>query len=191
MQDKKSNSPKKKVSKKSISQKAIALLFLVAFIVIPVLYYVNVHWLKKRTAKREAYQPERVVTYEPEFKKEGELAFIDQQTGDTLQHIDIEIADTPRDRAQGLMYRTQMGENQGMLFVFEEEEPQSFWMKNTKISLDIIFADANKKIVTIQKHTIPYSEAPVPSFEDAKYVVEVNAGFTDRYSIKEGDKIRF
>ncbi len=84
-----------------------------------------------------------------------------------------------------------MEEMQGMLFVFEDATPRSFWMKNTYISLDIIYVDADKKIVSIQKSAVPLSEESLPSYKDAMYVVEVNAGFTDKYNIKEGDQISF
>ena len=64
-------------------------------------------------------------------------------------------------------------------------------MKNTKVSLDIMFADENLQIVTIYKFTTPYSEASLPSYEAAKYVIEVSGGFSNRYDISEGDRIVF
>lgn len=130
-------------------------------------------------------------TKEPQFVKEGELVFLDDTGQDTLQAIDIEVAEGREEQSQGLMYRSSMDENQGMLFVYPEERPLSFYMKNTKISLDIIYADGDKKIVTIHQGVAPYSEKTLPSSEDAQYVVEVNAGFTARHSIKEGDLITY
>ncbi|MCC5928511.1 MAG: DUF192 domain-containing protein [Cyclobacteriaceae bacterium] len=127
---------------------------------------------------------------EPVFQHEGNLAFVNV-TGDTLAAIKIEVAAENRRRMQGLMYRSSMPEEQGMLFVFDEEEPQSFWMKNTKISLDIMFVNRNREIVSIVKGTRPFSETPVPSEKPAIYVVEVIAGYTDKYAIREGDKILF
>jgi uncharacterized membrane protein (UPF0127 family) len=64
-------------------------------------------------------------------------------------------------------------------------------MKNTYISLDILFVDSNKEIVTIQTNTQPLSTEPVPSYKPAKYVIEVNAGFCSKYNIKEGDRISY
>ena len=142
-----------------------------------------------------AEEPEKISVAtkvdEPPFVKEGELYFLDQESGDTLKRIDIEIADNNKDRAQGMMYRTAMADTRGMLFVFDQAEEQSFWMKNTVMTLDILYADENGKLVTLYKYTTPYSENSIPSFEKAKYVVEVAGGFTDRYKIDRGDIISF
>jgi len=123
-----------------------------------------------------------------EFKKQGKLQFITGQQR-LLTTIDIEIADAEWKRSLGLMYREKMAANQGMLFVFEEEAPRSFWMKNTRISLDMIFANAERKIVTILRNTTPYSEQLYTSHKPAMYVVEVNAGFSAMHGIAVGDKI--
>ena len=127
---------------------------------------------------------------EPQFKKEGELQFL-KKDGSLIEKIDIEVADNEPERRQGLMYRRTMDENRGMLFIFPQEELQDFWMKNTIMSLDIIYVNKNKEIVKIHKNTIPFSEASVPSIKPAIYVVEVNAGHTDKLGIKEGDRIEF
>jgi uncharacterized membrane protein (UPF0127 family) len=82
-----------------------------------------------------------------------------------------------------------MADSLGMLFVFNKEEQQSFWMRNTYFSLDIIYVNKQYEIVTIQKYTQPFSDLSIPSYEPAMYVVETNAGFCDRYKIKDGDKI--
>src|SRR5687767_5478696 len=71
----------------------------------------------------------------PAFSKEGVLSFISKEKGDTIKTIDIEIAETDEERAKGLMDRKSMTDNQGMLFIFAQAEEQSFWMKNTYISL--------------------------------------------------------
>lgn len=126
---------------------------------------------------------------EPEFVKEGELTFSNETK--ELIKIDIEVADTEKSIIQGLMYRKSMEEKHGMLFKFPNMEKRNFWMKNTIISLDIIYVDDQKKIVSIQKNTIPYSEDQVPSHVPAQYVIEVNAGFCDSYGIKVGDFVDF
>ena len=128
---------------------------------------------------------------EPQFINEGQLWFIKKGTRDTLRRIDIEIADNAQERAKGLMHRTNMPDNRGMLFIFNQEGEQSFWMKNTLMSLDIMYVNKDKEIVTIYKHTQPYSENPIPSFKKAMYVVETIAGFCDKYNVEEGDLIEF
>lgn len=127
----------------------------------------------------------------PVFKKEGSLSFIGKAKGDTIKTIDIEIAETDDERARGLMDRKSMLDSQGMLFIFAAPEEQSFWMKNTYISLDIMYVNENFEIVSIQKYATPLSEESLPSFKKAQYVVETNAGFADKYKIAFGDKIAF
>jgi uncharacterized membrane protein (UPF0127 family) len=105
--------------------------------------------------------------------------------------IKAEIADSPRERAQGLMYRYSLSEDEGMLFIFETEEKHAFWMKNTFIPLDMIWIDKNKKIVDI-KTTQPCQtnncETFIPSGK-AIYVFEANAGFAEKNNIKIGDDV--
>lgn len=125
------------------------------------------------------------------FHKEGELWFLSAQTGDTIKQIDVEFATTDLQREKGLMYRKSMEETQGMLFVFAREEEQSFWMKNTYISLDIIYLDEERKVVSVQQNTKPLSEDGLPSGKPAKYVLEVNAGFCERWKVHVGDKIGY
>ena len=127
----------------------------------------------------------------PTFKKEGELLFIDNTESDTLAVIDIEVADNDQKTAQGLMYRSSMPENAGMLFLMPREDIQGFWMRNTYIPLDMIFVNSNKQIVTIHANTTPMNEKSYISTAPALYVVEVNAGYCNKNNIKEGDKIDF
>jgi hypothetical protein len=122
------------------------------------------------------------------FKKEGELTFVDS-TGNPTVKIDIEIADNDYERQLGLMNRESMDEMQGMLFIFPEEKFQSFWMMNTLFSLDILFINSQKEIVTIHKNTKPLSELSYPSSKPAVYVLEVNAGFCERHNVNLGDKV--
>jgi uncharacterized membrane protein (UPF0127 family) len=125
-----------------------------------------------------------------QFKKQGEVYFQDKDKN-LIKSIDVEIAETDDSRHRGLMFREKMEDNQGMLFIFDQDEPESFYMKNTLIPLDIIFITAKKEIVKIYKNTTPLSENDLPSFKPILYVVEVNAGFTDKYNIKEGDYIEW
>ncbi len=128
---------------------------------------------------------------EPSFKDDGQLVFVKNGTNATLKLIQIEIADNVQKRTQGLMWREAMPEDDGMLFVFDTEEPLTFWMKNTYISLDMIFADKSGNIVSIYPDATPFSEAPIPSGAPAKYVVEVNGGFCAKYGISVKDKIEY
>ena len=124
------------------------------------------------------------------FKKEGEL-IIFKSADSTKITLDIEIADTEFDRETGLMYRHSMPNNQGMLFVFEDERPRYFYMKNTEIPLDLIYLGSNKKIVSFQKNAKPFDESSLPSNAPAKYVLEVNAGLADTWSLSVGDSLSF
>lgn len=127
----------------------------------------------------------------PVFKKEGELLFISKDNNETLAVIDIEIADTDQKTMQGLMYRSSMPQNAGMLFLMPREDIQGFWMRNTYIPLDMIFVNSNKQIVTIHANTTPMNESSYISTAPALYVVEVNAGYCNKNNINEGDKIDF
>lgn len=125
------------------------------------------------------------------FSKQGTLAFIGKTGNDTISVIDIEVADNDQRRARGLMYRSQLPADAGMLFIFDEEDMQSFWMKNTYIPLDMLFVNAGNEIVTIHANTTPLQEWNYASTKPALYVVEVNAGYCARKKIAEGDKISF
>lgn len=125
------------------------------------------------------------------FTKEGVLQFVETPGGKVLQEIDIEIADDDLSRERGLMWRKSMEERQGMLFIMDEEDMLAFWMLNTYIALDLVFVNSNKEIVTIQKNATPQKLDRIPSSRPALYVVEVVAGFCDKYGIREGHYIAF
>ncbi len=134
--------------------------------------------LEKAMNSRSAYS----------FVKEGELLFTDMK-GEFKTKIDAEIADDNLQRELGMMFRDKLNEDQGMLFIFDTEQPQSFWMKNTILPLDIIYVNSKMEIVKIQKNAEPFSENSLPSVKPAQYVVEVNAGYCEKFGIKEGDRI--
>ena len=115
---------------------------------------------------------------------------IHPQHGDPLQ-VHVEIADTEEKQQLGLMYRRELPELQGMLFLFPREAPLSFWMKNTPLPLDIIFINAAHTIVSIAQHTTPFSEKPLPSGSPAQFVLEVNGGFCQRHGVAVGDRVEF
>ncbi len=121
------------------------------------------------------------------FTKHGVLTIKD---GDYhLGNFDIEIAETPEKMEQGLMYRKKMAPNQGMLFVYKNPQPLSFWMKNTYLPLDMLFIDSDNRIIQISKDTIPYSEDPIVCYQPAMYVLELNAGISDMAGITVGSVV--
>ena len=125
------------------------------------------------------------------FKKEGELRIHNVET-DTIQaSFNIEIADDEYQRQTGLMHRESMKDDQAMLFIFDDVDFRSFYMKNTYISLDIIYFDADGKLISVQSRTEPMSEASLPSKAPAKYVLEVNAGLTEKLNLLIGDRIEY
>jgi uncharacterized membrane protein (UPF0127 family) len=130
---------------------------------------------------------DKTITVTPEFRQDGLLWLLDAETADTLQTLRIEIADDDFEVQTGLMYRPSMEPNQAMLFVFQNEAYHSFYMKNTLIPLDIIFVDAQKKIVNIHKNAQPMNEADLPSEKPIQYVLEVNGGMSDAWGLQPGD----
>lgn len=134
--------------------------------------------------------PKFVSKQEPIFEKEGELFFISDK-GIAKDTLNIQIADDSEKRRTGLMHYKELGENEGMLFIFEKEERQSFWMKNTAIPLDIIFINEQKEIVDIAPNNKPYSLKSITSLEYALYILEVNAGYCNDKNIEIGDEISF
>jgi uncharacterized membrane protein (UPF0127 family) len=125
------------------------------------------------------------------FKKEGLLQLKKAGSDSIIKTLDIEIADNDYETQTGLMYRTELGTNQGMLFIFPDEDFRSFYMKNTKIPLDIIYIDKAKTIVSIQKNAKPFDESALPSDAPAKYVLEINGGLSDVWRLAIGDHISF
>ncbi len=112
------------------------------------------------------------------------------QKGNPIK-VFVEIANTEEKRQFGLMYRADLPEMQGMLFLFPREDALSFWMKNTPRSLDIIYINSSHTIVSIARNTRPFSEEALPSGKSAQFVLEVNGGFCQRYGISEGARIEF
>lgn len=171
-----------KKNKRVVFIGGILLMALSLFILKPVLFD---SW-NKDTPKIS----DKSVTMEPQFSKEGSMVFLTAEK-DTIKLVDIEIADDDQTRTQGMMYRSSMSYDKAMLFIMQYEREQSFWMRNTKMELDIMYVNGQFEIVTIYKHTQPYSQSPIPSFKKAKYVVETAAGFCDKFGVEEGNYIEF
>jgi uncharacterized protein len=106
--------------------------------------------------------------------------------------VAVEIAATEPVRTRGLMFRTELAPNEGMVFVFPSAGFYPFWMKNTLIPLDMIWLDARGKIVSIAASVPPCKADPCPSYApegDALYVVEVVSGFARNHGLKKGDEV--
>ena len=111
------------------------------------------------------------------------------------QRFQVEVADTDAERERGLMFRDELPAGHGMLFIHEREEPQSYWMKNTRIPLDILYFDEARRLVAQQRGVPPCSLGdacpPYPSNAPARYVLELNAGEASRLGLREGEQLRF
>lgn len=110
--------------------------------------------------------------------------------------IQAEIADTTEKRAKGLMYRDSLAKDRGMLFTFAEPQLWTFWMKNTRISLDIIWMDGKKRIVHIERNvpTCPRTDDGCPQYQpndNAVYVLELAAGVADALKLQRGSILKF
>jgi uncharacterized protein len=173
-------SVKRKTGRKKVGLIIAAIILLLGFLLFSIY---NPYANKIKTVSR-INQPKSP----PTFRKDTQISILKSGSGSPIL-LDIEIADDEAERTRGLMDRLSMPELAGMFFIFEDDQQRSFWMKNTYISLDIIYINSNKEIVSIQKYTQPQTTSSIPSEKPAKYVLEVNAGFTDKYGINPGDKI--
>jgi uncharacterized membrane protein (UPF0127 family) len=133
----------------------------------------------------------KVLTKEVSFTKEGTLELRATANDSVLAVLEIEIAEDDYEVQTGLMYRKSMRNDRGMLFVFPDERPRSFYMKNTEFALDIIFLDAQKRVVNVQTDAQPLDPTSLPSTGPAMYVLEVNAGLTEQWGLKAGDEMSF
>jgi uncharacterized protein len=111
------------------------------------------------------------------------------------KHFAIEIAADDASRERGLMFRDEMAADHAMLFLFDHPAMQAFWMKNTRIPLDILYFDQNYKLVSMQQRVPPCRSAgddcpAYPSSAPAQYVLELNAGVADKLGVKEGDELK-
>lgn len=111
------------------------------------------------------------------------------QTKNQMLDFDVEMATTPEQQRLGLMNRTSLADNRGMLFIFAFPQPAAFWMRNTLIPLDIIFIDAQGIIVRIVKQATPLTETPHESGEDVRAALELRGGLSTEKGIEPGNKI--
>ncbi len=123
------------------------------------------------------------------FTAEGTLDFI--RGGEIYESVAIEVAESDSARERGLMERAPLTDEQGMLFVFDFGQQQTFWMASTPSSLDIIFVAPDSTVVNVVPYTRPFSTDGVSSTGIAQYVLEVAAGFSDRHNVAPGDTLRW
>lgn len=107
-----------------------------------------------------------------------------------MARFTVEVADTGAERAQGLMFRESMARSAGMLFVYESPQRASFWMKNTLIPLDMIFADETGRVTRVHSNAVPHDTTPIDGGEDVRFVLEINGGLAARMGIGEGAELR-
>lgn len=184
----KSNPNRGKISSNHRQKKGPVFVYFILFVAVSITM-ITLNQVRKRnlSSGTESGQVNRSTA---QFTKEWELEFLTAQ-GERITEIDIEIADDDIQTQRGMMFRRSLRQDRGMLFIFPDTEERSFWMKNTLISLDIVYLDENKNIVSISENAPPKSEQSIWSERPAKYVVEVNAGFVSQHQIQVGDKISF
>ncbi len=113
------------------------------------------------------------------------------QTAGRTVRVRAEIVRTPEQRARGLMFRQKLAELQGMLFLFDRQEVQSFWMENTYIPLDMIFIDERMRVVGVVENAEPLTTVSRKVNAPSRYVLEVNGGFCRRHGIGKGTSVTF
>ena len=150
------------------------------------LSFLIVIWSCKEAPPKQAIETPEII-----FNKEGELSFYKEGSQSEITKIDIEIAETDYETETGLMYRSGMGDNHGMLFVFDYIGMHSFYMKNTEFALDIIFIDDQFRVASFKDNAQPLDESGISSQVPIQYVLEVNAGLREKWGLAVGDSITF
>ncbi|MCT2399774.1 DUF192 domain-containing protein [Novosphingobium sp. HK4-1] len=112
-------------------------------------------------------------------------------SGDKVHTFRVEVAATEAQQAKGLMFRTHMGADEGMIFPEKPPRRPAFWMRNTVIPLDIIFIGTDHRILNIAANAVPYDETPLPAIGIASGVLELNGGRAAELGIKPGDKVEW
>ncbi len=113
---------------------------------------------------------------------------ISTKSGNEILYM-VEIASTQKQMQRGLMYRKSMPEDQGMLFEYRPKQEVSMWMKNTILSLDVLFIDSTGNIINIVKNTTPFSQRTIPSGGVVLGVLELNAGQAEQHGMQAGDQV--
>lgn len=146
------------------------------------------------TDEADTESDDRTTESEPTTDDENVTATFVVEDGENPT-VTLEVANTSDEREEGLMHRQSLPENHGMLFVYEDAGPRSFWMKNTYVPLDIIFVAPNGTVLNVEHATPgPEDEGDLDSYRsdgDAQYVVELERGFANRTGVKAGTKLEF
>lgn len=111
------------------------------------------------------------------------------ESGKITHEFKVELAATAQEQAKGLMFRTQMGPFEGMIFPHDPPRRASFWMRNTVMSLDLIFISPDHRILNIIANAVPYDETPLPSDGISAGVLELTGGRAAELGLKPGDKV--
>lgn len=114
---------------------------------------------------------------------------VESETG--VHKFDVELAISPEQRAQGLMFREQMPADAGMIFLYSTDQMITMWMKNTLIPLDMVFVAADGRVTLVAERAVPGSTATISSGQPARAVIELNGGTAARLKIKPGDRVLF
>jgi uncharacterized protein len=136
--------------------------------------------------------PNQIVARKPDIEIVRSEDNNNANSSSVIARVFVEVPDDSEESMRGLMFRIHLPWNAGMLFPYSNEEPRTFWMKNTLIPLDMIFVDSSSKIVEIKENVPPceQEECPTyPSVQPAQYVLEVNAGFVQEKGVKVGDRL--
>lgn len=141
--------------------------------------------LASTTACRSGAQPGR-----PDAASGTPRVTIDSPSGRSST-VDVEVVSAPADLERGLMFRKSLPPDAGMLFIFPETAEHAFWMKNTLIPLDMIFADANGMVVGVVENAEPLTTTSRTVGQPSRYVLEVNAGWSAAHGVTRGDRMRF
>ncbi len=115
---------------------------------------------------------------------------VELRNGKAIVRFNIEVADTGAERAQGLMNRKKLAKSSGMLFVYQTPQRAGFWMKNTLIPLDMIFADATGLVTRVHSNAKPLDKTRIDGGDGVAFVLEINGGLAKRLGIVEGSELR-
>jgi uncharacterized membrane protein (UPF0127 family) len=124
------------------------------------------------------------------YGAEGTVSFYEEQNRLSCRYH-VELARTPQEQENGLMYRTKLPSDRGMLFIYRDDKPKYFWMKNTLIPLDMIYISRKLIVTEVYRNARPMDETIISSTMGARYVLELNAGEAERCAIRPGTRVRF
>jgi uncharacterized membrane protein (UPF0127 family) len=150
--------------------------------------------LTRTTNMAHTTSPEQTVQY-PDSQQAQNLAMknLTIVTPDGTAGFKVQVADTENTRMTGLMFSKELPAGEGMVFLFDQEQPLTFWMKNTLIPLDMVFIDKDWRVLSIQKQAQPCKKDPCglyPGSGKAKYVLEINGGLSDKLGIQQGAAVQ-